>query len=109
MPRVDVPVKKITKAGVGKATEVNGDPVNNHSVINDGRTVLFIRNAGATVARTATLKVKQVVDGLAVASRTYLVPLSDQVEAGPFDPLVYGSTLEVDVDNAELKLSAYSW
>lgn len=108
MPRVSVPVTIISKAGVAPAAETNGDPVNNHTVANDGRTVLLVRNAnGAAVARTLTVRLAGTRDGQAITPRTYSIPAAASRYIGPFDTTNYGSSVQVDVDNAELKLSAY--
>lgn len=106
MPRVSVPVTQITRAGVAAPTEVTGDPVNNHTVPNNGKMLLLVRNSGSTVARTVTLRLPGLTDGQAVTPRTVSVPLSTSRYIGPFPTGDYGSALQVDVDNAELKLIA---
>lgn len=106
MPRVSVPVTQITRAGVAAPAEVNGDPVNNHTVPNNGKMLLLVRNSGSTVARTVTLRLPGLTDGQAVTPRTVSVPLSTSRYIGPFPTGDYGSALQVDVDNAELKLIA---
>lgn len=106
MPRVSVPVTQITRAGVAAPAEVNGDPVNNHTVPNNGKMLLLVRNSGSTVARTVTLRLPGLTDGQSVTPRTVSVPLSTSRYIGPFPTGDYGSALQVDVDNAELKLIA---
>jgi hypothetical protein len=108
MPRTAVPVTKITRAGVANATEVNGDPTNNHVIANDGKTWLEARNSnGASTARTVTIHLSAVVDGQTVTSRTKAVPAGTTQKFGPFPIVQYGDQVQVDVDNAELKLTAY--
>lgn len=107
MPRVDVPLTEITRAGVAPGAEVTGDPSNNHSFNNDGRVFLLARNSQATAPRTVTLRFTAVVDGQAVTSRTVAVPISVSRYIGPFPPDTYGSTVLIDVDHADLKLSTY--
>jgi hypothetical protein len=46
-------VTSATRAGV-TLTSTTGDPVNNHTVANDGRTAVIVENTGSTVARTVT-------------------------------------------------------
>ncbi|MFF9279531.1 hypothetical protein [Streptomyces griseosporeus] len=106
MPRTPIPVTQITRAGVAAPTETNGDPANNHTVQNNGRVVLLVRNSGSTTARTVTLRLPGSVDGQSVTPRTVSVPQSASRYIGPFPTDSYGSTLQVDVDNAELKLIA---
>lgn len=107
MPRVNLPHTNISRTGVAPGAEVNGDPVNFHSTANDGRVFLLIRNAGVTVSRTATVHLTDVVDGQSLTPKTYSIPQSTSRYIGPFPPGDYGDTLSVDVDNAELKLTAY--
>lgn len=109
MPRVAVPVTPVTRAGVVPANEVNGDPVNNHSVVNDGKVWLEVRNADAAVVRNLTVKFTTDVDGQVVTSRTYALPanMTAPRKFGPWPPQWYGQSIQVDVDNAALKLTAY--
>jgi hypothetical protein len=108
MPRVAIPVNTVTRAGIANATEVNGDTVNGHTLPNDGRTWLEVRNSnGAATARTVTIRLSQTVDGQTVTSRTKSIPAGTTHKVGPFPAGQYGDNLLVDVDNAELKLTAY--
>lgn len=108
MPRVAVPVTAISRAGATPAAETNGDPVNNHTVANDGRTILLVRNAnGAATARTLTVHLTGAVDGQAIEPREYSIPAAASRYLGPWPVSQYGTSMQVDVDNADLKLSAY--
>lgn len=107
MARVDLPLTEITRAGVAPAAEVTGDATNNHSFSNDGEVFLLARNSAATATRTVTLRIAQTVDNQAVTSRTVAVPISVSRYIGPFPTDVWGQTVNVDVDHADLKLSAY--
>lgn len=106
MPRVDVPVTTITRSGVAKATPTTGDATNNHSLANDGHTVIEVENTGAS-SRVLTVHVDKTIDGQTVASRTYSISAGAVRQIGPFDIPTYGSTLLIDVAHAELVLSAY--
>ncbi len=105
MPRVSVPVTQITRAGVAAPTEANGDPTNGHVISNNGRTILLVRNSGTT-DRTVTLRLPGLTDGQSITPRTVTVPASATRYIGPFPTDAYGTQLQVDVDNAELKLGA---
>ena len=108
MARTAVPVTEITRAGVAPAAETNGDAVNNHSVSNDGRVVLLIRNSnGSATARTLTVNFAKDVDGQTITPRTDSIATGASRYIGPFDVATYGRTMSIDVDHAELKLSAY--
>lgn len=106
MARVNIPVTQITRSGVAPAAEVNGDATNNHTVNNDGRMFLLARNAGAST-RTLTIRVNAMVDGQAVAARTVSLATTVSRYVGPFPVSQYGEDLLVDVDNADIKLTAY--
>jgi hypothetical protein len=107
MPRVNVPVTQITRTGIAPATEVNGDATNNHSVVNDGSVWLEVRNAGTTVSRTVSARFENTIDGQTIPAKTWSIPTEATRRIGPFPVRMYGSSLLVDVDNAELKLTAY--
>jgi hypothetical protein len=107
VPRIDIPVTTITRAATAAPAEVVGDSVNDHSVANDGKMWLTIRNNGSTVTRTATALFAQGVDGEAPGGKPMPVPLSATRHFGPFPVSLYGSTLNVDADNAELRFLAY--
>ncbi|WP_326728986.1 hypothetical protein [Streptomyces phaeochromogenes] len=107
MPRVSVPVTQITRVGVAAPAETNGDATNNHVVANNGKVVLLVRNSGSTVARTVTLRLPGITDGQSITPRTVSIAQSTSRYIGPFPTGDYGSQLQVDVDNAELKLLAF--
>lgn len=60
-----------------------------------------------TVPRTVEVNIKDTVDGQSVTPKSYSIPTSASRYIGPFPPGDYGDVLEVNVDNAELKLTAY--
>lgn len=105
MPRVAVPVTQITRAGVTLPAATAGDSTNNHSVHNDGRVALIAANTGAS-SRTLTFHTTQSVDGLTPAARQETLPAGEEQYYGPFDPTVYGTTLQVDVTSSEVTLRA---
>ncbi|MFE9684166.1 hypothetical protein [Streptomyces sp. NPDC006285] len=106
MPRVTIPVTQINRAGVVAPTETNGDATNNHVVANNGRVWLEVRNSGA-VSRTVTFRFPGLTDGQSVTPRTASIAASVTKRFGPFPTGDYGAQLQVDVDNAELKLLAF--
>ncbi|MFE2497098.1 hypothetical protein [Streptomyces scopuliridis] len=106
MPRVNVPVTQITRTGISDTTPTAGDAVNNHSVANDGSMWIEVENNGA-VSRTLSALFVNSVDGVTVAPKTWTIPAGARRRIGPFPVRLYGATLQVNVDNAELELSAY--
>lgn len=109
MARSALTINTISKIGLAVPTETNGDPVNNHLLPNDGtKTFLLARNSnGSATARTLTVRLQGSVDGQAITPKTYSIPAGASRYIGPFDTTRYGSSVEVDVDNAELKLTAF--
>lgn len=105
MPRVAVPVTQSSRAGTVLPTATTGDATNNHSVANDGRVILMVKNTGAT-SRNITFALTTTVDGLAVTARVEAIPAGETQLFGPFDPNSYGTSLSVDVAHAELVLNA---
>lgn len=107
MARTAVPVSALSRAGVAPPSETDGDATNGNSVINDGQTFLLVRNSnGASTARTITFRPSAKVDGQSV-TRAVSIDAAASRYFGPFPTGIYGRTLQVDVDNAELKLSAF--
>lgn len=107
MARGAIPVSALSRAGVAPPSETNGDATNNHSVVNDGATFLLVRNSnGASTARTVTFRPTSTVDGQSV-TRAVSIAAAASRYFGPFPTGIYGRSLLVDVDNAELKLSAF--
>lgn len=108
MARGTVPLTPLSRAGVAAPAETNGDATNGHTVTNNGRMFLLVHNAGTTVSRTVTLRLSAVHDGQSVTPKTVALAQSTSRYIGPFPQGEYGDQLLVDVDNAELKLSAFS-
>jgi hypothetical protein len=104
MPRTVISVITPTRAGVA-LTSTTGDPVNHHYVMNSGRVVLIVENTGAST-RTVTFRFARTVDGQAVTPRAETLAAGAKELFGPFDPQEYGGKLQVDVDHADLKITA---
>jgi len=116
MPRVDVPVVTITRAGAllgSLGSEVTGDAANNHTMKNSGVEVLGLRNNGATT-RTVTIPTPKTVDGLAIADRTVQLLANEHKIVGPFPEGTYDQAsgteqgqMHIDVDHADVRLQAW--
>lgn len=110
MPRTDLPLTDLSRAGVAPGAEVNGDVTNNHEFSNNGRVFLLVRNSDASVARTVTIVTPGTVDGQAVADIAISVPATVSRYIGPFPEGIYnvaGGVVQVNVDHANLRLTAY--
>lgn len=105
MPRVAIPVTQFTRAGVAPPAEVNGDPVNHHSLANSGKAGIIVRNAGAS-ERILTIRYPAGPDARAVSPRDIPVPAGATRWVGPFPTNIFGTTVDIDVAHADLKLSA---
>lgn len=105
MPRVAVPVTQSTRSGTVLPAATTGDATNNHSVANDGRVILMVKNTGAS-SRNVTFYTTVSVDGLTAPTRIESVPAGETQLFGPFPVNDYGSSLSVDVAHAELTLNA---
>ncbi len=106
MPRIQVPVTEITRAGILPATEVNGNATDNHYISNDGVTWLEIRNAGAST-RTLTKVVNVTVDDATITTPPAALAASATKKVGPFPVSIYGTTFNFNVDHADIKITAY--
>lgn len=107
MARAVLTVTDITRAGIAPPSETTGNPTDNHLLPNDGRTFLLVRNAnGSSTARTLTVRLQGSVDGQGITPKTYSIAAGASRYIGPFDTSRYGTSTQVDVDNAELRLIA---
>ncbi len=107
MPRVALTVNEVTRTGLATPTAQNADVANGHSVANDGKVFVLVGNSAATATRTTTFQTPGTVDEQLVADRTVAVPISSSKYVGPFPPVQYGDTLNIDVDHADTRLTAF--
>ena len=102
--RVDLPVTDIIRTGVGNpGVLVAGDEDDNHSFVNDGRTLIAVLKTGAA-AGILTFKTPGTVDGLAISEQivTPAVLATSYTLIGPFPPSIYNQsdgTVHVDLDS----------
>jgi mRNA-degrading endonuclease toxin of MazEF toxin-antitoxin module len=106
VPRVTIPVTRLSDAGSADPTETNGDPINQHALPNSGRTVLRVRNAGAA-ALDLTLVTPVTVGGRAVEDTVVSIPAGDTRTFASLSPALYGTSVPIDVESADLKLMAF--
>lgn len=107
MARTAITPTRPTPSGVTAVAEVAGDTVNGNSVTNvGGRTVVIVRNADASNPHSVTFVTSATLGGYAVADQVVSIPASSTREFGNFDSRLFGSTLGIDTDSAELKLQA---
>jgi hypothetical protein len=106
MPAVQLPWTEVNHNGAAPAAEVTGDPTNGHSAVNDGAVEIIVRNSSGTAARTVTFNFANTVDGQTVPGKATAIAIGVTRKFHGFPVALYGSTLSITVDNAELKLSA---
>lgn len=92
------------------APSVAGDAVNGNVSPNDGFTWLAILNGDAANTYTFSVVIASAIDTQTVGPRTYTIPISTAGTQllGPFPVRYYGSQLQWNVSNANLKVALYS-
>lgn len=109
MPRVQQPVTTLNRAAaVAVPTEQNGDPTNGHYYANAPGVFLQVRNAHATNPYNVTVQFARAVDGQTVAAKVYAIPAVSTRNLGPFPVELYGSKVNFDAENSNLKIIAYN-
>lgn len=99
MPRVQVTVTEIVRAGVAPPAQVDADATNDHYFTgNDGRVFLEIQNTD-TVSRTVSVQPSPTftADGLTVSPLVITVPNGVTRLAGPFRVSTFKQNASADV------------
>ncbi|WP_158727282.1 hypothetical protein [Streptomyces sp. NRRL S-31] len=104
---VEVPIVTFTRSGNAMPDAVPGDTLLGHTVPNDGRTGLVVKNTDTAMPHVLTISLTRTVDGQAVVPRTVTVPASASLALGPFNQADYGADVGVTVDSASLTLLAF--
>ncbi|MFD5468882.1 hypothetical protein [Streptomyces sp. NPDC127105] len=107
MARASLPITKLSDAGSPDPAETNGNPTDGHSLPNTGRTVLRVRNADATNPHTLTLVPPITVAGKRVEDTKVTIPAGATLSFGSLSTALYGSSTPINVDSAQLKLTAF--
>lgn len=107
MARTLITPTAVTRTGVAPPAETAGDVANGNYIPNSGNLYLLLRNAnGASTARNLTVAFANSVDGQTVTPKPYAVAAGASLWVGPFPVSIYGQSLNINADNAELKVSA---
>lgn len=107
MPRTAFTAAQASRAGTTLPAPTAGDVTNGNSIANDGRTILIVKNTNAaSTSRTITFATVRSVDGLVAPTRSETLAAGETQVFGPFPATDYGSTLAINVDNAELTIQA---
>lgn len=103
MARSALAVQTVTITGLNPSfTAAN---VDGHSIVNDGRTVLYVKNGGAGSVNV-TIQTPGSVDGNAIADRVVAVPAGEDRIIGPFAPRVYNQQSGADAHAVYVDFSA---
>jgi hypothetical protein len=96
---VTVPANSGISIGAGTA----GDATNDHSLVNDERTKLLVKNTGGG-SQTLTILTSYTLYGFALADLVQAVPAGETWEFGPFPASLYGQSSDsgkIYIDVAE--------
>lgn len=107
MPRTSIPKTQLSDAGVADPAETDADVVNGNSLANTGKTVLRVRNAHATLARTVTFATPVTVGGKAVEDTEVSIAAETTRTFGSLATALYGTSVPIDGETADIKLIAF--
>lgn len=90
------------------ATATTGVPADGHKVVNRPGMFVDVKNTnGASTARVVSFVIPGGKDGQTIVPRTKSIAAGKTFRLGPWPQDSYGSTLLIDVDNAELTIVAF--
>jgi len=105
--RVAVPVTKVSRLTVNALSAAVSDQANDHTMVNNGATILLVVNAGGATHNVQVL-IEQTLDGEVVDPKDYVIPANSTVPLGPYPKQIYGDNLLINIDHADLSLRAFS-
>lgn len=107
MPRTEVPLRTITKAGYTPTALVAGDLTNGNVVKgNNGAIWLEAKNTGVS-PYTLTVNTPGTVEGNPIGDKVYTLAASAELRVGPFSQHAYGNDIEFNVNNVAITVAAY--
>lgn len=109
MARVEVPVTHTSRVQVFCSTPaVTSDPVNDHFMVNDGASLLWVRSTVGTDQTVSTFIVES-LDFQVPGPVVLTIPANcEGAMLGPFPVDLYGSVLNFDVSTAGFELMAFT-
>lgn len=108
MPLTALTVSTSSRFAASVLPAANGtaaDIVNFNSFANDGNTIVLATNTDGSVTRNVTVPVPVTTDSSTTTSKAYAIPISTTWILGPYPTSIYGSTVEIRGDNANLKFN----
>lgn len=107
MARTAVQVVTINRSGVVPGP-AGSDAANDLTIPNDGRTWFEVKNASATTSYNVEVEFVRTVDGSTVTKKTFAIPASTANKRfGPWQQGDYGDALSVNIDDANLQVTAF--
>lgn len=107
MPRIDLPVGRISRVNVFTLPDPVGDPANDHQMVNNGATLVLVVNVGGS-AHNAQAVIEQTIDAETPPPVDYVIPADSFVVLGPYPREIYGDLLLFNTDHVDLELRAFS-
>lgn len=108
MARTVIPVSsRASRVVVNPMAAPVSDPVNDHTMVNNGATLIMVRNTGV-VTRNAQAIIEQMIDGELPTPVDFAIPAGVVVPLGPWPRSIYGDNLLFNVDSTDLQLQAFS-
>ncbi|MFG1709234.1 hypothetical protein ACFLIM_39190 [Nonomuraea sp. M3C6] len=89
MPRTDLPITKITRAGHNLASALpTPAAIDGHAFVNNSRRAIRVKNTNAA-PRTVTVQIPGEVEGQPLADKPYTIPANDGDVLIPPLPAIY--------------------
>lgn len=97
------------KAAVAVPAETAGDAPNDHTFVNDGRTFVEARNSSGVTTRNLEVEFTKTINGQSVTKHAYALAPNAHVRIGPWETENYGTTVNLNVDHADIQLRISSY
>lgn len=108
MAATPIAVTQVSRSGTAAVAGTAADAVNGNSIQNDGKVWLELANTSGSGSHTLTIAVAEAgPDGNAVSSKVITIPANGSYRTDCWPPSIYGSSLQLTVDNAAVTISAY--
>lgn len=110
MPRTNVPVTVITRAGVAGVAPTACDVANGNQCTNNGLTTWLEVTNSAGSSGTITIQPTRTVDAQMAAAVSHTIPATTTtpIKIGPFSAQDYSNALEFNGSAATILVSPYS-
>jgi hypothetical protein len=107
MARTHIASVPFSRAGVTDPVDAAADATNGNVITNTGKTAIRVVNADGTNPHTVTFVTPGTVDGQPVEDRDEVIPAGETQWFGRFQSSIYGSSMGINVDSTEIKLTVF--